>query len=740
MSRSLLPLTALLLTFSAATLGAAEPAGQPAPKARTVEEVAEQVRRSVAVITVRGRDGKREGLGTGFVVSADGLIATNFHVIGEGRELTVELAGGKKPAVTAVHATDRKSDLAVLRVDAQGLTPLELADSDTLKDGQAVVAVGNPRGLTHSVVSGVVSGRRAIEGLPMIQVAIPIETGNSGGPLLDMHGRVHGILTVKSLVTPNLGFAVAANSLKPLLAKPNPVPYAAWLTIGALDPEEWQPRLGGRWRQRAGRLIAEGTGSGFGGRSLCLSRRAVPDLPCEVAVTVRLTDEAGAAGLVFHADGGDKHYGFYPSGARLRLTRFSGPDVFSWQVLGQKASPHYRPGAWNTLKARLEKDRIRCYVNDHLVFDEADTTWTSGRAGLAKFRDTVAEFKHFRVGKKLPPSAPPADLVARVHKTVAGLAPGATPRPEVLDKLAPEGPAALSALREQARRLEQEAARLRQLALAVHRQRVLADLARALKGKEEDVDLLRAVLLVARLDNEEVDVDAYRADVGRMARRVAAALPEGADDKARLAALNKYLFAERGFHGSRGDYYNRSNSYLSEVIDDREGLPITLSVLYMELARRLGLKVEGVGLPGHFVVRHVPARGRPRLIDVYEGGRPLSKEEAATKVKAITGRPLEEAHLAAVGKRAIVVRLLRNLLGVAGGERDPAGMLRYLDALVTADPDAAADRALRARLRFQTGDREGALRDVDWLLEKQPEGIDLESVREMRRLLTRPEK
>ncbi len=178
--------------------------------------------------------------------------------------------------MTAIHASDRKLDLAILRIDAKGLTPLELGDSTTLKDGQAVVAMGNPQGLRHSVVAGVVSGQRDIEGRPMIQVAIPIEPGNSGGPLLDMHGRVHGILTIKSLVTANLGFAVAINTLKPLLKKPNPVPMSAWLTIGALDGEEWQPKLGGQWRQRAGRIIAEGMGAGFGGRSLCLSRRDLP--------------------------------------------------------------------------------------------------------------------------------------------------------------------------------------------------------------------------------------------------------------------------------------------------------------------------------------------------------------------------------------------------------------------------------------------------------------------------------
>ncbi len=181
--------------------------------------------------------------------------------------------------------------------------------------------MGNPQGLTHSVVAGVVSGQRTIDGRPMIQLAIPIEPGNSGGPLLDMQGRVHGILTIKSLVTPNLGFAVAINTLKPLLKKPNPVPMAAWLTIGALDRDDWQAKFGGQWRQRAGRILVEGVGSGFGGRSLCLSKREMPDLPCEIAVTVKLQDESGAAGLIFHADGDDRHYGFYPSNGQ------SAPDA-----------------------------------------------------------------------------------------------------------------------------------------------------------------------------------------------------------------------------------------------------------------------------------------------------------------------------------------------------------------------------------------------------------------------------
>jgi serine protease Do len=705
---------------------------------RSVEDVAEAARKSLAVISYEGRDGKREGMGTGFVVAADGLIATNRHVLGEGRPISVEL-DGKKYKVVSVHASDRNLDLAILRVDARGLSPLPLGDSDKLKDGQAVVALGNPRGLTHSVVAGVVSGQPKIDGRSMIQIAIPIEPGNSGGPLLDMQGRVQGIVTLKSLVTANLGFAGPVNQLKPLLAKPNPVPIGAWLTIGQLDRDDWQITGGAHWHQRAGHILVDGSGGGFAARSLCLSRRPVPELPYEVSVTVKLDDEAGAAGLAFLSDGGDRHYGFYPSNGQLRLTRFEGPDVFSWTVLRQDSSLHYRSGDWNTLKIRLEKQRMRCFVNDHLVYDVDEIGWTEGRVGLAKFRDTVAEFRDFRMGKSLTSVAPRAEAIERVGKTIATLPPTSY-TPDMLATLSKDAAISKDLLREKAGELERQAAALRQLAQAVHQKSVFTALARIVEGKDEAIDLVHGALLLAKLDNDEVDVDSYRAEVDRMAGKVSAALPKDASDNAKLAALDKFLFVDRGFHGSRGDYYNRSNSYLSEVIDDREGLPITLSVLYLELARRIGVRVEGVGLPGHFVVRHVSATGEPTVIDVYEGGKRLTKKEALALAEAYSGQAVDEQVLEPVGKRLILSRMLNNLLGVAQKERDVPSMLRYLDTLVLLDPTSARDRGIRAIVRAQSGDKAGAIEDVDWLLEKQPEGVDLDRLREFRQTLSRPQR
>jgi regulator of sirC expression with transglutaminase-like and TPR domain len=707
---------------------------------KSVEDVYQRARPSLAVITVGGRDGRKHGLGSGFVVSADGLIATNLHVIGEGRPITVQMADGKRHDVTSVHASDRFLDLAILRVDATGLTPLKLADSEFLRPGQAVVALGNPMGLRHSVVAGVVSGQREIDGRKMIQLAIAVEPGNSGGPLVDMQGHVGGILTLKSLVTNNLGFAVGINDLKPLLARPNPVPIDRWVKQGALDAAEWTPVFGANWHARGARVLVDGEGDGFGGRSLCLSSQAPPDVPFELTATVRLDDEAGAAGLVFGADGGDKHYGFYPTAGTMRLTRFDGPDVLNWTILAQQASPFYKAGEWNTLHVRVEPQRIVCRVNGHEVITTHVSAALTGKVGLAKFRDTHAEFKGFRVGRELTAPAPSAEAVARIDRLLDEMPADSHPGIALAEQLAENSAVTTAALTDRAEALSHQAEQLRRLSDSLRQVHAHAELLKVLDQPEESIDLLAAALAIARLDNDEIDVESYRRQLDRMAADVMAKSGEMPDEAARFSALNNFFFDESGFHGSRGDYYHRANSYVNEVLDDREGLPITLSIVYMELARRLSLHVEGVGLPGHFVVRYVPTGGESRLIDVFDGGQVVSPEEAGRRVLAATRAPLTEEQQKATTKRAIVVRILYNLKEVAGMSGDNRAVLRYLDALLAISPEAHRARFDRAMLRSQNGDRAGAVADADWLLEHPAEGLDRGALQDFRAFLDRAAK
>lgn len=734
-------LVLILVLAAAITAPVAVRADEAAAAAVAEEEsltqrLARDARDSLALITVEGRDSQQLQLGAGFVVSADGLIATNAHVIGEGRPIRVRLADERTFRAVAVHAWDRHLDLAVIRIEADNLKPLELADSEQVAQGEPVAALGNPHGLRSSVVGGVVSGIREFDEQKMLQLAIPVEPGNSGGPVLDRRGRVVGVVTRKSAVTNNLAFAVESNTLKMLLERPNPVPMERWLTIGRLDPKRWSMLFGADWRQHAGRIQVEGAGRGFGGRSLCLWRDAPPEAPFEVAVAVRLDDEAGAAGLVFHSDGGDKHYGFYPSAGKLRLSRFDGPVVFAWQVLADVPSEHYRPGDWNRLKVRVEPGKISCFVNDQLVIESQDAGLTSGRVGLAKFRETKAEFKQFQVAQKIPDAGLSPQRQAEIENRLGGLSSLAALDPAELASLQDAAAPASQLLRDRADALEKQAEELRRLADDIHTHSVAARLSETLVGQDA-ARLAEAAFLVAALDDAEVDVDGYLRTLERMAEEIKQALPADADETARIKALTRYLFEDNGFHGSRTNYYHHANSYLNQVIDDREGLPITLSVLYMDLGRRLDLKIEGVGLPGHFVVRHVPADGEPQLIDVFDGGAPLTRREAELRVVAHAGRPATEDDLKASDDRAIITRMLANLLGVAQERDDKEAMLRYLEAIVAVRPDAVQERGLRAIVRHQTGRRRAALDDLDWFLEHQPEGLDLERIREMRALFER---
>jgi regulator of sirC expression with transglutaminase-like and TPR domain len=728
---------ALLLAALPCTTDAAETVAAPTGSPDLVA-LTEMARKSVVVVTHHGRDGRQEGVGTGFVVDSDGLIATCLHVIGEARPITIELADGRRFEATEVYASDRKLDLAVVRIKANRLPALKLGDSDALKQGAPVVAVGNPLGLGHSVVQGLVSAKRDFDGVEMIQLAIPIESGNSGGPLLDTRGRVHGLLNMKSAMTANLGFAVPVNALKTLLDRPNPVPIDRWLTLGALNPTEWRPVMGARWSRKAGRIQVDGAGAGFGGRSLCLSQQDAPAAPYELSVAVKLADEAGAAGLAFESDGGDRHYGFYPTAGQIRLTRFDGPNVFSWTILKELKTSHYRTGQWNTIKVRVETNRIRGYVNGELVLESTDDAWRGGAVGLAKFRDTKAEFKEFYVGTNapsVPRTMPSTEEIAafarKLHQTENDS------DAAMMEKMKADAAAGRSALLERAAQLDREAQRMRRVASELHAKSVEAALVSALEGRDENIDLFHAALLVSRLDNPELDIEAYRGELAQLVRELQTSLQgsSSVSDTGKVAALTKFLLTDQGFHGSRTDYYNRANSYINEVMDYREGLPITLSVLFLEMARKIGLtNVTGVPIPTHFMVGLSLGKGGDRFIDVFNGGRLITRSDAVELVADNVERIGDDDFRAAT-KREIITRMLHNLFGIAQRQGSLSDAIRYLDVIIALNPNSAPDRLSRARLQLQRGDAAAAKADLNWVLDRKPEGVDLERLADLLRTL-----
>jgi serine protease Do len=703
---------AVLLTFGLGHLVAAEN--------EKPEELLQRVNKSIVVINQAARAGTEESIGAGFVVSNEGLIATSFHVIGEGRPITVTFLDGKTYAPTEIHAWDRKTDLALLKIPGTNFIALKLGDSDNLKQGRRIYALGNPQGLKFSAVEGIVSAIREFDSGPMIQVAVPVEPGNSGGPLIDEKGRVQGVISMKSLMTENLGFAVPINALKLLIEKPNPVPMEKWLTLGTLPKSQWETVMGASWRRKAGMIRVEGQGSGFGGRSLCISTDAIPEKPYEISVTVKLDDESGAAGLALGIDAEHRHYGFYPTAGKLRLTRFEGPTVYSWNILQDKSFPAYRSGDWNDLRVRVEEKKILCFVNGELVFEQTLSSPLLGRAGLAKFRDTSASFKHFSIRRE-------ANESSTKPTTILG---SFQPGDALTDSLLADPSAARAALHEKAYDLERQADRYRKAADSVHFASIEKAVGRLFAQPEEKINLFEAAILIARLDNPDLETAGYFSEVAQLAEAAKKNVEPSASPTDQVKQFNKVFFEENGFHGSRSEYYSYENSYVSSVLDDREGIPLTLAIVYLEVASRAGLtNLYGLPFPGHFMVGFKDEKGL--YVDVFDGGKIYGEDQIYKVVNERSEIPLAEKHFAPATKKEMIVRMLRNLTALASDRRDAPRVTRYIDIVLAVSPDESMERFRRAFIAIQSGKKDLAKRDLEYLLEQKPPELNLERVQEL---------
>jgi regulator of sirC expression with transglutaminase-like and TPR domain len=281
-----------------------------------------------------------------------------------------------------------------------------------------------------------------------------------------------------------------------------------------------------------------------------------------------------------------------------------------------------------------------------------------------------------------------------------------------------------------AKQHEIRAQRLHRLANQAHHRWVRERLARLFQQPESEIDLMKAALYVALADNPDLDVEHYLNSVDAMAAEVRSQFEDEWTVDEKLHRIRDYLFAQNGFHGSRLDYYNRSNSHMNDVLDYREGLPITLSLLHMELARRCGVpRVEGVGLPGHFIVRERRDEGSPVLIDVFKGGKEMSLEEARQLTFEYTGQTSVEPYLEPVSKRNIIVRMLRNLLNVLPPDAAPEEALEYQNLILALQPESIADRLNRIRVRVQSDRPEEAREDLEFLIETQSPELDIDQLK-----------
>lgn len=247
---------------------------------------------------------------------------------------------------------------------------------------------------------------------------------------------------------------------------------------------------------------------------------------------------------------------------------------------------------------------------------------------------------------------------------------------------------------------------------------------------DQDIDLAEAVLIIAAEEYPHLDIQEYINKLdqfGDLARARAASAHDPYDV---MAALNSTLFETAGFHGCRDSYYDPRNSFLNQVIDRRTGVPITLTVVYMEVARRIGFTVEGVGLAHHFIAKVETDEGEV-FIDPFNEGRLLNVEGCAKLIDEITeGRDqLDSRQLAAVSKEVILGRILLNLLGLYKAS-DPRRAIAAVERLLLIVPDHAPYVQLQGRLLANMGEQASAITALERYLSLAPDAEDADEVRQ----------
>lgn len=255
-----------------------------------------------------------------------------------------------------------------------------------------------------------------------------------------------------------------------------------------------------------------------------------------------------------------------------------------------------------------------------------------------------------------------------------------------------------------------------------------------LRGPDATVDLARAALAVARIEYPELDARRELARLDALAARVGAGRRSEARET--LERLRRFLFDEEGFRGNAGEYYDPRNSCLNDVLDRKLGIPITLSVLTMEVGRRVGLDIVGVGLPGHFIVS-ATIGGRPVLLDPFHGGVVLTPSSAADVAARAVGRPvkIEEAHWAPCPRRQIVVRMLRNLKTIYARRSDWDRALGVIDRLLLIDSETPMHLRDRGTVLVKAGRLWEGAAEWESYLNRYPSVPDAEAFRrELRRV------
>ena len=249
---------------------------------------------------------------------------------------------------------------------------------------------------------------------------------------------------------------------------------------------------------------------------------------------------------------------------------------------------------------------------------------------------------------------------------------------------------------------------------------------------EEQIDLAEAALLIAKNANHDLDVGRYLARIDQLADAVSARLSKSATDSERIIALNRFLFEEQGFGPNVDDYYDLRNSFLNEVLERKVGIPISLSIVYMEVGRRIGLELHGVSFPGHFLVKCKLNEGTV-ILDPFGGGISLSLHDLQQRLRDARGgevsRAIVASMLVSASKKEILARMLRNLKAIYLEKRDHHQALSLMEWIIALSPTDASQVRDRGLIYLQLECFRAALEDLQRYLTLAPDADDVVEIR-----------
>jgi len=255
------------------------------------------------------------------------------------------------------------------------------------------------------------------------------------------------------------------------------------------------------------------------------------------------------------------------------------------------------------------------------------------------------------------------------------------------------------------------------------------------RTNEDSIDVALGAALIARDVYEDLDIASLLARFDELSSPISRLGLHDMSGEAQALELAHYLYERQGFAGNENDYYDPKNSLLPDVLDRRLGIPITLAIVYCEIAKRVGVEARGVSFPGHFLVRLERRAGdsdrSPVIVDPFFGGRVLDEKSLAALLKRVVGanETLRPEHLEPAAPRLVLARVLTNLKAVYLARGENSRALLALDRLITLTPDAPFALRERGLLAARLGSIEVARTDLNRFLELSPDATDAKAIK-----------